>query len=237
MRNLRRRGADVTIVVPWARKSLLLDPPPFGVDVPVVTLDIEVPSEAVSGGAWSPYSNAGMAAPYGRGMNPAWSPYYSGWSPYGGGGALWSGYTSPGFGANGGVYGGAYGGPYGGYGTPYGGYGGPYGGSYGFGGAGNLSGSILFRLIGAFARRLVDYVANEPTDLIHAHDWVTFDAARARLRTHPRAMDRAFPLDRGRPPARQRRPADRAHRARCRRQCHPNSCGQRTDAAHPDCGL
>jgi hypothetical protein len=87
MRGLRRRGAEVTVVVPWARRTLIADPPPFGVEVPVVTLDIEVPADAVTSGAWSPYSNAAVAAPFGP------SRGYTGWSPYGGGGALWSGYT------------------------------------------------------------------------------------------------------------------------------------------------
>ncbi|HTR16725.1 MAG TPA: glycosyltransferase [Acetobacteraceae bacterium] len=151
VRNLRRRGADVTVVVPWARKTLLFDPPPFGIEVPVVTLDIEVPADSVSGGAWSPYSNAAMPAPYTS------RPNYSGWSPYGSGGALWSGYTA------------SAGGP----------DRSPYASSYGVYGAGSLSGSVLFRLIGAFAQRLRDYVVEHPADLIHAHDWVTFDAARA----------------------------------------------------------
>jgi glycosyltransferase involved in cell wall biosynthesis len=163
VRNLRRRGADVTVVVPWRRDTLLLDPPPFGVDVPVVTLDVEVPAEAVSGGrSWSPYASAAVPAPYAA--YAGWSPYGSsspyGWSPYGSGGALWSGYTAPSSSR--------YGGP----------YGSPYGGSYPAYGAGGLSGSILFRLITAFARRLRDYVADQKFDLVHAHDWVTFDAAR-----------------------------------------------------------
>ncbi len=144
MRNLRRRGADVTVVVPWARNSLILDPPPFGVDVPVVTLDVEVPAEAVADGACSLYGVTAMSAPYAR------RPSCTRASPYGGGGVLWSGYTSP--------AGGAYGSPY---------------------RAGPLSGSILFRLIRAFTQRLRDYVVDHPADLIHAHDWVTFDAARA----------------------------------------------------------
>lgn len=125
VRNLRRRGAEVTVVVPWARRNLLTDPPPFGIEVPVVTLDIEAPTDAIGRGAWSAYGEDAVPAPYG--------------GPYG-------------------VYG-----AYGAYGTY----------------AGALSGSPLFRLIGAFARRLSEYVADHPADLIHAHDWVTFDAGRA----------------------------------------------------------
>jgi len=160
VRNLRRRGADVTVVVPWARKDIIMDPLPFGMEVPVVTLDIEVPIEAVGGSDWSPYRQAAVPAPYAR-------PSYTGWSPYGGG-ALWSGYTTPVFG------------PYGGRQGAYGGsYGSPYGSSYSPYGAGSLSGSVLYGLIGYFRQRLRDYVASRPVDLIHAHDWVTFDAARA----------------------------------------------------------
>ncbi len=138
VRNLRRRGADVTVVVPWARHAIVLDPPPFGVDVPVVTLDVELPAAAVATSAWSPYGWLSAPASYSH------QSAYAGWSSYG------SAYVTS-----------AYGGIYG-----------PYG-------AGSLSGSILFNLIRAFAQRLRDYVSDHPTDLIHAHDWVTFDAARA----------------------------------------------------------
>lgn len=168
MRNLRRRGAEVTVVVPWPRTTLIADPPPFGIEVPVVTLDIEVPAGAATPGALSPYSSTAVAVPY-----APQSRGYAGWSPYGGGGgAFWTGYTgwSP-YGGGGGpwwsAYGSAGGGPY-------------YGGSsYGPDNAGALQGSALYRLIGAFAQRLRDYIVDHPADLIHAHDWVTFDAARA----------------------------------------------------------
>ena len=165
VRNLRRRGADVTVVVPWARNTLIVDPPPFGVDVPIVTLDIEVPDDTVA--AWSPYSSGGMIAPRAR------TAANSGWSPYGGG-AGWSSYPT------------YAGGP----------YGSPYSGSYG---AGPLAGSVLFRLIGAFSRRLRQYVVDQPVDLIHAHDCDV--RCRARLRAHRCALI-AFPFDGGRPPAR-----------------------------------
>jgi glycosyltransferase involved in cell wall biosynthesis len=65
-----------------------------------------------------------------------------------------------------------------GYGTPAGAYG-PYAGGIYSRPAASLSGSILFRLIGEFGRRLQAYVRDHPTDIIHAHDWVTFDAAEA----------------------------------------------------------
>lgn len=159
VRNLQRRGLDVTIAVPWTRTNLILEPPPFGVSVPIITLDIEVPAEAVAGGAWSPYGTA-VPVPYTR-PSPysGWSPYGGsasspyGWSPYGGGGALWSGYASAG--------------------------GSPYGAPYSVYGAGSLSGSVLYRLINAFRERLAARIATLNIDVIHAHDWVTFDAARA----------------------------------------------------------
>lgn len=168
VRNLRRRGADVTVVVPWSRSVVTLDPAPFGVDVQVVTLEIELEDRPPGGQGWSPYG--GMSGPYGFGQG-GWSPYGQAWSPYGGGG--WSG-----------GWGGGGWSPYGNSWSSYGGLRSPYGGGgiYGSGGpygAGSLAGSVLFRLIGAFAQRLRDYVADNPFDLIHAHDWVTFDAARA----------------------------------------------------------
>lgn len=159
VRNLRRRGADVTVVVPWDRAELL--PNPFGVDVPIVALGITPPDAAGSiygagTQSWSPY-----------GGGPAWSPYggysvsgYAGWSGYGGAAPFWSTYARQG-------------GP-----SAYGGIYSSYAGGRSAGGA-SLSGSILYRLIGEFRRRLEAYVRDHPPDLIHAHDWVTFDAARA----------------------------------------------------------
>jgi glycosyltransferase involved in cell wall biosynthesis len=190
IRNLRRRGADVTIVVPWKRSALVSDPPPFGIEVPLVTLDIEVPEEAVADGTWSPYSSPSVPAAY------AGPGGYSGWSPYGGGGRLWSEVSGsrnplPGpYGASAamravGPYSAPYGGPYGGpYGAPYAG---PYlsstVGIYGWGSSGYrggpLLGSVLFRLIGEFRGKLRNYVEDNRFDILHAHDWVTFDAARA----------------------------------------------------------
>jgi len=38
---------------------------------------------------------------------------------------------------------------------------------------------LFFGLIGKFRRQLRSYVRNHLTDLIHAHGWVTFDAAGA----------------------------------------------------------
>jgi glycosyltransferase involved in cell wall biosynthesis/uncharacterized protein YjbI with pentapeptide repeats len=158
VRNLRRRGADVTVVVPWRREAIL--PAPFGVEVPIVALGIELPAAAPG--------DAGFAASPYRGSYFG-SSYY-GWSPYGGGVPLWSTYTRQDSGGAARVYG-AYPSPYG---T------GRYAPEAAAQGAAEraLSGSILYRLIGEFRRRLVVWFKDNPADLIHAHDWVTFDAAR-----------------------------------------------------------
>jgi hypothetical protein len=132
--------------------------------VPIVTLNIEVPGDPAADLSWSPYGSAApMAAsiyrsawsPYGSAAFMAPSIYRAPWSPYGA--APW------------------------GYGTPGGPYGSPYGAYnvYAANGSGTLLGSSLYRLIGAFRNRLRDYIADHPCDVIHAHDWVTFDAARA----------------------------------------------------------
>ena len=140
IRRLRRRGMDVTVVIPWERS--LIEDSPFGLDVPILAMGITPP--------------AGGASVYGGGMGaPAWSAYGAA-SAYGGP------YATPGVYGDVGVYGavGVYGGVYG-----------PYGGA-------GLAGSVLFRLIGEFRRRLDDALSDLKPDVIHAHDWVTFDAAR-----------------------------------------------------------
>ena len=118
---------------------------------------------------WSPYSRAPSPAA----VTPYWSPYSRGpspgtgdWSAYPPGGVpFWSTYTNR-----------NAGGPYG-----AGAFAGVYGSSYARGvyapRDGSISGSILFRLIGEFRRRLETYVRENPANLIHAHDWVTFAAA------------------------------------------------------------
>jgi glycosyltransferase involved in cell wall biosynthesis len=183
VRKLRERGADVTVVTPWSREQVA--DLPFGVDVPVVGLGIEpVAREASPYGmpAWSPYGTIWPTpgwSPYGA---PAWSPYGGpAWSPYA---TAWGGWSPPSpYGWN----------PYGGFGgfgggwSPYGGMRGgapswsPYGrlaGIYGSYGSDPASaGSTLYRLMGEFSRRLRRYLADKSFDIIHAHDWVTFDAA------------------------------------------------------------
>jgi glycosyltransferase involved in cell wall biosynthesis/uncharacterized protein YjbI with pentapeptide repeats len=131
VRNLRRRGADVTVVVPWERE-LLVDLP-FGTDVHVVGLGIRPPAASLTGS--SPYGSSAYGySPYSYSLYGSGSPSpYGSWSPYGAQ-------------------------------------------SYRGGG---LAGSVLFRLMGEFGRRLRSYILDNPADLIHAHDWVTFEAARA----------------------------------------------------------
>lgn len=145
VRRLKRRGAKVTVVVPWDRA--LIEDSPFGLDVPIIALGIN-PGPA-GDPATSVYGGAGGAPP---------------WSPYGHASA--SSYGSP--------YGGsAYGGGIYGPGNAYGG-----GGPYSLYGGTGLAGSVLFRLIGEFRRRIEAEIANLKPDIIHAHDWVTFEAAR-----------------------------------------------------------
>jgi hypothetical protein len=91
VRNLRRRGAHVTVVVPWDRSIILRNP--FGSEVPMVVLGIVPPDDTGSAygeatPAWSPYGRGQAAAGYGS------------WSPYGGSGTrLWSVYGGIGGGA------------------------------------------------------------------------------------------------------------------------------------------
>lgn len=68
------------------------------------------------------------------------------------------------------------GGPYGGGPSRqvYGGYG-SYAGSYADGGAG----SSMMRLREEFLRRLLDEPSVRTAEVVHAHDWITFDAAQA----------------------------------------------------------
>ena len=67
---------------------------------------------------------------------------------------------------------------YGGYGSrgasPYGPYA-PYN-PYGMG---DLLGSVLYVLMGEYRARLSAFLAEKSFDVVHGHDWVTFDAARS----------------------------------------------------------
>lgn len=150
VRNLRRRGADLTVVVPWD-ESLIVSLP-FGAEVRLVALGIEPPEVASRQSGWSAYGVYGT-------REPSWSPYastdswssyssassFQSWSPYG-----WLSGGSPYATARGGVYGPVLGGP-----------------------------SMLLRLIDECRRRFVRFARSEKFDVVHAHDWVTFEAAAA----------------------------------------------------------
>lgn len=147
IRNLRRRGADVTVVVPWDLRFIL--PRPFGCEVNVVPLGIVPPRSSLNAysTSWSPYSS--------------YSQIYG--SPYSGS-SSWSSWMSP-------------------YGTssfysPYASYLGPYT-SYSTPGRAfsPRSGSTLLRLTDEFKKRFLRYAEHQRFDVIHAHDWVTFEAA------------------------------------------------------------
>lgn len=156
VRNLRRQGADVTVVVPWDEASIL--PSPFGCEVEVVPLGLVPPRPPepswAEGPAWSPYAASGYRP---AGPTP-WSPYAaSGHRPAGP--TPWSPYAGP---------------------APYTPYGGAPGSSYA---AMRLEGgSILLRLVDEVAERFARFARRRPFDLIHAHDWVTFGAAEAASR-------------------------------------------------------
>src|SRR5205814_8062010 len=62
VRNLRRRGVNVTVVVPWDNSAIV--DAPFGSQVPIVALGIRPPAEGA------------------QEARQSWYPY---WSPYGGG--------------------------------------------------------------------------------------------------------------------------------------------------------
>jgi glycosyltransferase involved in cell wall biosynthesis len=203
VRNLRRRGADVTVVVPWA-ESLVVSHP-FGSEVRVVALGITPPEVAAAAersefsvysmyaprASWSPYGSSPSWSPYGSsrpwspyGSSASWSPYGSSpsWSPYGSS-ASWSPYgSSPSWSPYGWLS--PAGGP-----SPYAsttprGFG-VYGGSLsGYAASsGTLEPSMLLRLIDECRRRFVRFARSETFDVIHAHDWVTFDAAAAASTT------------------------------------------------------
>ncbi len=142
VRNLRRLGANVTVVVPWRASSIVSGP--FGCEVEVVGLGVIPPRNASS-----PYSTA------------SWSPY----APSAYAQRTWSGYSAPSF-----------------Y-SPYSIGSGPYPGYFlGYARAeemGLRAGSTLLRLTEEFRKRLLRYARREEFDLIHAHDWVTFEAAAA----------------------------------------------------------
>jgi uncharacterized protein YjbI with pentapeptide repeats/glycosyltransferase involved in cell wall biosynthesis len=141
VRNLRQRGANVTVVVPWDEASILSSP--FGCEVEVIPLGIVPPRYVPSSYAapWSPYASTGF-------QQDRWSPYGSTF------------FSSPYYAAQG----------------PYPSYFSSYAPSH-EGRSGLRAGSTVLRLTGEFRKRFLRLAQQESFDVIHAHDWVTFDAA------------------------------------------------------------
>jgi glycosyltransferase involved in cell wall biosynthesis len=189
VRNLRRLGADVTVVVPWEAESI--DPMPFGTEVEIIALGMTPPVPAMGpyaaagDGQWSPYATM-WASPYGySGGYPGFpSPYqYGGYpasvSPYGYGG--WIPPSPYGYGYLGGA---PYYSPY--Y-SPYVSPGRPGSGPAPGGAFSDLilrPASPILKLIEEFAERLMREKRRRVREgswdfqIVHAHDWVTFPAAR-----------------------------------------------------------
>jgi glycosyltransferase involved in cell wall biosynthesis len=150
VRNLRRQGADLTVAVPWDRASIL-DTPPFGCEVEVVPLGIKPPRLRVSPYGGTAESSPAHAAIYGENAFTPWSPY-SETAPL-----LASAYQ----GAS--LYG-----TTGAFGTAYASYSSL---------RGRLNSSMALRLMDEYSRALGRFVEAHSYDVIHAHDWVTFEAA------------------------------------------------------------
>lgn len=127
VRVLRRSGANLTVVVPWAAANRTTGA--FGTDVEVVNLGLTPPDSPPSRAA----GGAGAAA------------YGAGWSSYG------RQDTSL--------------------------YGSSYSGSYDRGGP--APASAIMRLREEFVRRLLDEPRVRTAQIIHAHDWITFDAGHS----------------------------------------------------------
>jgi glycosyltransferase involved in cell wall biosynthesis len=148
-RNLRQRGANLKIVVPW--DEALIMPAPFGSEVEVIPLGIRLPEPTVSiyGDAqwWSPYAQSGWT--------PSWSSPYGFAGVYGTPTTSWGSYAAS-------I-------------SPYGEF--PFGRLY-------SRGTTLLRLTDEFKQRLLRLARSVRFDLIHAHDWVTFAAARAVSSVH-----------------------------------------------------
>lgn len=164
VRNLRRRGADVVVAVPWDEASIL--PAPFGSEVEVVAMGIAPPLETASPYG-SPYGGAAAA--------PPWSPY-AGF----GGRQYWSPYQRTGYEAYLSAYAHMMAPPW----SPYAGTGSgrPSPRPTDLQAAG--AGTTLLRLTEDFAARAARFAARNGFALVHAHDWVTFAAAeRIRQRT------------------------------------------------------
>ena len=174
IRNVRRRGAKVTVVVPWDTTEILSSP--FGCEVDIVALGIRLSDPSISsyesgpsrGPWWSGYASA---QPYGSPYSYASAKPYG--SPYGyaSTGGPFCGYPPP------------YS-PYAAYGStnpqPYNVYSTPPGGmSPDELRRQPLVRSSILALSEAFKKRLERFAELDSFDIIHAQDWITFSAAGA----------------------------------------------------------
>jgi glycosyltransferase involved in cell wall biosynthesis len=174
VRQLRRAGADVTVVVPWDEASIVTSA--FGCEVQVIALGITPPSAEPS-----VYGGADVAQGRG-GFGDYWTSYGSpsqgrGWSGYSQTSFGWSPYSSPSSFSPWNTYSGlAQGrGGYAAY-TPWSPYTAAERGERAQAGS---AGSTMLWLMDEFRTRVIRRVATERFDLVHAHDWVTFRAAEA----------------------------------------------------------
>ena len=165
VRKLRLLGVNITVVVPW--DSSLIMSNPFGTDVEVVSLGVKPHYGAFSSygsvlwsQSWNIYGNTAFDSysPYGGQATGFFSPYgYPGQGPS---------FYSPYYGSNQHFYG------------PYSSY-------------SNRQrferGTGVLRIADIYARKLERYLRERDFNIIHAHDWVTFDAAEkaARLENIP----------------------------------------------------
>ena len=162
VRRLHSRGARIEDR--GAVDSGALTDSPFGVDVPIIDMGMEPPR--YPGSATEPRAIL------------LWVRRPGLFGPYGAGAFRGSGFFS------------AYGQAFSAYGQAFSSYGqdfSPYGGASGVGiygayGATPGSGSALYRLIGEFRRRVAAALVDLRPDIVHAHDWVTFDTARELAR-------------------------------------------------------
>jgi len=166
VRKLRLLGVNITVVVPWDNSLIMYNP--FGTDVEVVSLGIKPHSGAMSpygptmplGQSWNSY---GSSAPFG-GFSAYGQENTPFMSPYGYAGQSSSAFSS--YGTSDTFYG-----PYSSYAS-----------SQSF-----SRGTSVLRIADMYARRLERYLKDHDFNVIHAHDWVTFEAAEkaAKLKRIP----------------------------------------------------
>ena len=160
VRNIQSKGGQLTVVVPWDMEAI--DPNPFECEVEIRSMGISPPRQvspyagpSVVGSAYGGSSGGGIYAGWGSGRRPggrwAWSSYGSTARPAGMGlHPYWS---------------------HGAFSSTYG----PYWVAF----EGDLALPDMLGLINDFRDRVLKFVDGENFDVLHAHDWVTFKAARA----------------------------------------------------------